>query len=177
MIFVTAPVLSSMFELRIAYGVKPSDSAFKKATARGCGARQSRSALVAADLGVGGGPAGSLPPVVGHALLAAEAHPLEAQDTAQEVASEAFDGVRVLGLDRDGVHLYVQTSSTVPVNIVRIDTLTGERTFWRELTPIDQAGVFITDYVRFSANGAAHTYSNRRVISGLVLMEGLDPGR
>jgi serine/threonine protein kinase len=78
-----------------------------------------------------------------------------------------------LRFDRDGVHLYVQTSSTAPVRIMRVHTVTGKRTLWRELSPLDQAGVFIVDYVRISADGAAHTYSNRRVTSNLMLMEGL----
>jgi hypothetical protein len=78
-----------------------------------------------------------------------------------------------LRFDRDGVHLYVQTSSTTPVRIMRVDTVTGTRTLWRELSPIDQAGVFIADYVRLSADGSAHTYSNRRVISRPMLLEGL----
>ena len=78
-----------------------------------------------------------------------------------------------LRFDPDGVHLYIQTSSTAPVQIVRVDTRTGRRTLWRELSPIDQAGIFIADYVRISADGAAHTYSNRRVTSRLMLMEGL----
>jgi hypothetical protein len=78
-----------------------------------------------------------------------------------------------LRFDPDGMHLYVQTSSTAPVTIVRVNTSTGARALWRELSPIDHAGVFIADYVRVSADGAAYAYSNRRVISSLMLMEGL----
>ena len=81
-----------------------------------------------------------------------------------------------LGFDRDGIHLYVQASSAVPTPIVRVNTATAERTLWRELSPIDSAGVFIVDYVAVSADGAAHAYSNRRVISRLLLMEGLEAG-
>ena len=78
-----------------------------------------------------------------------------------------------LRFDLDGVHLYVQASSAVPAPIVRINTETGERALWRELSPIDPAGVFVVDFVSLSADGAAHAYSTRRVISRLSLMEGL----
>jgi serine/threonine protein kinase len=78
-----------------------------------------------------------------------------------------------LRFDRDGVHLYVLASSAVPAPIVRVDTATGKRSSWRELTAIDPAGVFIADYVRISADGAAHAFTHRRMISHLALMEGL----
>ena len=78
-----------------------------------------------------------------------------------------------LRFDGDGRHLFVQASSAVPAPIVRIDLETGERTLWRELSPIDPAGVFVVDKVQVSADGAAHVYSNRRIISWLVLVEGL----
>jgi hypothetical protein len=71
-------------------------------------------------------------------------------------------------------HLFVEASSAVPAPIVRIDLVTGERMLWRELAPIDPAGVFVVDKVQLSADGAAHVYSNRRVISWLVLAEGLE---
>ena len=79
-----------------------------------------------------------------------------------------------LRFDRDGVHLYVLASSAVPAPIVRVNTVTGQRTLWRELSPIDPAGVFIADYVRISADGAAHAYTSRRMISHLALTEGLE---
>ena len=79
-----------------------------------------------------------------------------------------------LRFDGDAMHLYVQASSAVPAPIVRVNIVTGKRTLWRELSPIDPAGVFVVDYVTLSADGAAHAYSNRRVISRLLLMEGLE---
>ena len=44
---------------------------------------------------------------------------------------------------------------------------------WRELSPLDPAGVSAVDKVAISADGSAHMYSNKRIISRLVLTEGL----
>ena len=77
-----------------------------------------------------------------------------------------------LRFEVDGRHLFVQAASGVPCPIVRVDTRTGERTLWRELSPLDPAGVAAVDKVGISADGAAHMYSNKRVISRLVLSEG-----
>jgi DNA-binding beta-propeller fold protein YncE len=76
--------------------------------------------------------------------------------------------------DRDGRHVYVQSSQTIPTPIYRVDTVTGERTLWRELSPRDAAGVFAVDLVRVSADGAAYIYSIRRIVSSLQLITGLD---
>jgi hypothetical protein len=78
-----------------------------------------------------------------------------------------------LGLDRDGKHLFVQASFAVPSPIVRVNLETGKRTLWRELSPLDPSGVFVVDRVKISADGAAHVYSNRRVISWLTIIDGL----
>jgi hypothetical protein len=79
-----------------------------------------------------------------------------------------------LQFDRDGAHVYVQTGQTIPSPIYRVDTGTGERTLWRELSPRDAAGVFAVDRVRVSADGTAYIYSIRRIVSSLQLVAGLE---
>jgi hypothetical protein len=79
-----------------------------------------------------------------------------------------------LRFEADGRHLFVQAASAVPCPIVRLDTRTGKRTPWRELSPLDPAGVTAVDKVQVSADGSAHLYSNKRVISRLVLSDGFD---
>jgi hypothetical protein len=61
----------------------------------------------------------------------------------------------------------------LPGRILRIDLTTGERTPWRELTPLDPAGVASVDRVCLSADGEAYAYSYRRVTSSLGLATGL----
>jgi hypothetical protein len=79
-----------------------------------------------------------------------------------------------LQFDRDGRHVYVQSGQTIPSPIYRVDTVTGERALWRELSPRDAAGVFTVDRVRMSADGSAYVYSIRRVVSSLELITGLE---
>ena len=74
----------------------------------------------------------------------------------------------------DDTHLFVQASSSVPAVIVRVDLATGRRMPWRELTPIDSTGVFAVDRTMISADGEVYLYSNRRVISILMLMDGMN---
>ena len=79
-----------------------------------------------------------------------------------------------LQFDRDGRHLYVQAAMGIPSPIVRVDTATGERTPWLELSPLDPAGVVNVDRVQVSADGKAYIYSIRRHVSWLVLVEGFE---
>lgn len=76
--------------------------------------------------------------------------------------------------DRDGRYIYVQARQSIPSPIYRVDTVTGERTMWRELSPRDAAGVFTVDYLRLSADGTSYIYSTRRVISSLQVIAGLE---
>jgi serine/threonine protein kinase len=78
-----------------------------------------------------------------------------------------------LRFETNGRYLFVQAAHAVPCPIIRIDTQTGERTLWRELSPLDPAGVSAVDKVSISADGSAHMYSNKRIISQLILTEGL----
>ena len=76
----------------------------------------------------------------------------------------------------DGRHLFVRTASTVPAIIIKVDLETGRRTPWRELAPDDPTGVFSVDRIVMSSDGAVYAYSNRRVVSRLLLLEGLEGG-
>jgi len=78
-----------------------------------------------------------------------------------------------LRFEANGRYLFVQGAHAVPCPIIRVDTHTGERTLWRELSPLDPAGVSAVDKVAVSADGSAHMYSNKRIISQLTLAEGL----
>ena len=78
-----------------------------------------------------------------------------------------------LRFNLDGRYIFVQAALTVPSPLVRIDITTGKRTPWCELSPRDQAGVFTVDRVRISADGTSYTYSIRRYISRLALVDGL----
>ncbi|MFT5316539.1 MAG: hypothetical protein ACI9UK_002385 [Candidatus Krumholzibacteriia bacterium] len=78
-----------------------------------------------------------------------------------------------LRFNTDGNHVYVQKMHTLPAQIIKVNLQTGERVFWRELSPGDLAGVTAIDRVQISADGKTQVFSNRRNLSHLVLVEGL----
>ncbi len=79
-----------------------------------------------------------------------------------------------LRFDRDGKHLFVVVESKLPTPIFRIDLASGEREPWLELSPVAPAGVFVVDRIHLSADGRAYVYSNRRVLSNVAVMGGLE---
>jgi serine/threonine protein kinase len=79
-----------------------------------------------------------------------------------------------LRFDRDGKHLFVALGSRVPTPIVRIDLASGEREPWLELSPVDPAGVFVVDRIHLSDDGRAYVYSDRKALSNVAVMGGLE---
>jgi Tol biopolymer transport system component len=81
-------------------------------------------------------------------------------------------GESPIGWSEDGALFLAQTQG-LPAKIFRLNTATGERTFWKEISPPDPAGVFGVDPIRLTPDGKFSVYSYRRVIMDLYLMEGL----
>ena len=79
---------------------------------------------------------------------------------------------RVLGFFPDGKSLRVRTSS-VPVQIARVDIATGRREPWKEIAPADPAGVESVPSIRFSSDGKSYAYSVGRILSDLYAVDGL----
>ena len=103
-------------------------------------------------------------------------------DVAAQAALKQYLGYAttsmILGWATGGRHVFVQAERTVPSPIYRVDLDSGERELWTDLAPPDPAGIFKVDRVQLSSDGMFQVYSNRRVLSQLVIMEGLaDPGR
>lgn len=68
--------------------------------------------------------------------------------------------------------LYVARQDELPLNVYRVEPLSGRRELWRSLKPADPAGVRrLTALV--SADGRAYAYSYMRSLSDLYLVEGL----
>jgi WD40 repeat protein len=61
----------------------------------------------------------------------------------------------------------------LPAKIYRIDLSSGKREIWKELSPLDPAGVFSIDPVLLTPDGKAYVYSYRRMLSELYLVEGV----
>ena len=73
----------------------------------------------------------------------------------------------------DGRAVFVQRGQDVPLRVDRIDVATGARTLWKELPPLDPAGVMVAGPIRLSADGEAYVYSYRRVLDDLMVATGL----
>jgi eukaryotic-like serine/threonine-protein kinase len=75
----------------------------------------------------------------------------------------------------DPKFVYVQQQRThVPVRIYRLNIVTGQRQFFKELNPLDAAGLCEMSNVRFSADGGSYVYGYERFLSDLYLVKGLE---
>jgi eukaryotic-like serine/threonine-protein kinase len=69
--------------------------------------------------------------------------------------------------------LYVYQWKQLPVKVYRLNILTGQRQFFREITPPDVAGLHGIAHLYFSSDARAYVYSYTRLLSELYLVTGL----
>jgi Tol biopolymer transport system component len=79
---------------------------------------------------------------------------------------------RIMGFFPDGKSLRLRTTS-VPIQITRVDIATGRRDLWKEIAPADLAGVQSIPVIRFSADEKSYAYSVGRILSDLYVVDGL----
>lgn len=110
------------------------------------------------------------------AVVTAEGVPVEfgMDGSGPRVLSGTRPGDLPLRYHRDGIHLFVQASGAIPLQLYRVNLQTGERTLWRELSPGDPAGVVSVDRVQMSDDGLVQVYSHRRHTAALEILEGLE---
>jgi DNA-binding winged helix-turn-helix (wHTH) protein/Tol biopolymer transport system component len=72
----------------------------------------------------------------------------------------------------DGRTLYVARTG-IPTQIFRVDTATGRREPWREVSPADPTGLLYLTPPRITPDGRAYAYTYFRLISDLYLVDGL----
>jgi Tol biopolymer transport system component/tRNA A-37 threonylcarbamoyl transferase component Bud32 len=80
---------------------------------------------------------------------------------------------RPAGWTSDGQSLYVSRSGELPARIWRVDPATGKRELWKDLSPLDSAGVYSIAPPRIAPDGKAYVYSYNRILSDLFLAEGI----
>jgi hypothetical protein len=61
----------------------------------------------------------------------------------------------------------------VPARISRIEIETGKREVWKDLLPVDPAGVERISNVLVTADGKGYAYCYARLLSDLFIVEGL----
>jgi len=103
-------------------------------------------------------------------------YPIEGGEPRPILGMDVDDEPLVFG--DDGRSLFVTTGdyTRFPLRVVRLDTQTGRRQPWLQLTPPDLAGVSLArDYVnpRITPNGRHYAYSYSRYQSNLYVVRGL----
>jgi Tol biopolymer transport system component len=79
----------------------------------------------------------------------------------------------ILRFSDDGRSVFVLHPFGLPARIERVDVSTGQRSLWKELMPIDKAGLVDVGFFQFSADGRSYVYSYRRNISTLYVGTGV----
>jgi Tol biopolymer transport system component len=79
----------------------------------------------------------------------------------------------ILRWSDDGRAVFVTRPAGLPARIERVDVATGQRTPWKELMPIDRAGLVDVGYFQISADGRSYVYSYRRNVSTLYVGTGV----
>jgi Tol biopolymer transport system component len=84
-------------------------------------------------------------------------------------------GEQPLRFDGDGTHLFIRTDSQDQplARIARLDLRTGRKEPWREIRPLDPAGVSTVEFVYLTPDGQSYVYNYPRVLSTLYVVEGL----
>jgi eukaryotic-like serine/threonine-protein kinase len=95
-----------------------------------------------------------------------------ADGAARPVAGAAEDEFPVR-FGADGKSLYTWKRGELPARVVRVDLESGRREVWKELMPLDPAGVERISNVVVAPEAHAYAYAFARVLSDLFVVEGL----
>ena len=79
----------------------------------------------------------------------------------------------ILRFSDDGRAVFVTHPAGLPARIERVDIATGQRSLWKELMPIDRAGLVDVGYFQISADGRSYAYSYRRNVATLYVGSGV----
>ena len=79
---------------------------------------------------------------------------------------------RIMSFSPDGKSLLLRTRG-LPMQVTRVDIVTGKRELWKEISPADPAGVQSIVAVKFSEDGKSYAYTVGRMLSDLYVVDGL----
>jgi hypothetical protein len=85
----------------------------------------------------------------------------------------AFEFERPVAWSAKGEAIYVFSRGELPVKLWRIELGTGERTLFREISPLDATGVEGIANARMTPDGRALAYSYYQRMSRMYTVEGL----
>ncbi|MGC1461857.1 MAG: winged helix-turn-helix domain-containing protein [Terracidiphilus sp.] len=73
----------------------------------------------------------------------------------------------------DPKYMYVNKWQQLPINIYRLNIVTGQRQLFKELNPADDIGLCDLGHVILSADGRSYVYGYTRLLSDLYQVKGL----
>jgi Tol biopolymer transport system component len=74
---------------------------------------------------------------------------------------------------QDGHSIYLYRTGEVPAKVYRLDIATGKKTVWKEIAPIDTAGVSTIGPILMTPDGQTYAYGLHRTLGDLYLVESL----
>ena len=74
-----------------------------------------------------------------------------------------------VGWMADGRWLFAFDRGQLPGKVYRVEISTGKREFWRELVPLDPAGIDLLSPPALTSEGKSYVYSYNRILSDLYL--------
>jgi Tol biopolymer transport system component len=83
------------------------------------------------------------------------------------------NGDDILLWSADGRSVLVERRPSQPTRIDRVDVATGRAVLWREIAPADRTGMITVASILISDDESTVSYSVRRLLSELYLVEGL----
>ncbi|HYK43087.1 MAG TPA: protein kinase [Thermoanaerobaculia bacterium] len=73
----------------------------------------------------------------------------------------------------DDKHLYLWKRGDIPARVTRLEIATGKRELWKDLMPVDPAGVERISNVLIAPDAKSYAYCYARLLSDLFVVEGL----
>ncbi|MEO8190269.1 MAG: protein kinase [Acidobacteriota bacterium] len=92
---------------------------------------------------------------------------------AVRAVSGVLPGEFPLRFSPDDTHLYLWKRGDVPARVMRLEVATGKREVWKDLLPVDPAGVERISNVLVSPDAKSYAYCYARLLSDLFVVEGL----
>jgi eukaryotic-like serine/threonine-protein kinase len=74
---------------------------------------------------------------------------------------------------QDGSALFLYRTGEVPAKVYRLELATGKKTVWKEIAPLDPAGVSTIGPILMTPDGKTYVYGFHRQLGDLYLVEGL----
>ncbi|MFI5089498.1 MAG: protein kinase [Terriglobales bacterium] len=82
-------------------------------------------------------------------------------------------GEQPIGWGPEGNSLYVYRPGEIPANVYRLELATGKKVPWKQLLPLDPAGVATIGPILLTSDGKSYVYGFNRTLGDLYLVEGL----